>query len=178
MTMNYWELDKIVPVHPCSCVQHRHHLKYLRHGPSRVSCCTGLNTHFLHYTTGHWVTRSIFLHPGGATMDLLSISSRPPAQPHNMSWDGNPRSIPGLLFHIRKMSPLHQRYNVTMWKLLSAADHSADFTRTSLKKGMASEPTGNSRHRHFHKVLGSHIIGWDVHCPRSWDWKDRSPPNS
>lgn len=102
ITMDYWELNKMVPLHPCICIQHCHHLKYLGHGPKSVPWHIGFNKCFFSVYTWPLSHRSIFLHMRKATKGLPNASLLLPTQPQNVSWDGNPRSIPVLLSHISK----------------------------------------------------------------------------
>lgn len=101
-TVDYWELNKMVPLHPCIYVQHYHHLKYLGHGPKSIPCYTGFNKCFFLVHTWPLSHRSIFLHMRGATKGLPSASLMLPTQPQNVPWDVNPRSIPVPPSHISK----------------------------------------------------------------------------
>ena len=56
-------------------------------------------------------------------------------------------------------------------KDLLLQQETADFAGTSAREKMGSEPIENSRPRHHHKVFENHLVGWDVGCPRSYDWK-------
>lgn len=58
--------------HPWGYAQHCHHLRYLSHSSRCMQC-------LFQYIPGHWITKLICLHMGGATMDPSSSPLRLPA---------------------------------------------------------------------------------------------------
>lgn len=99
MTMDYWELNKVVlPIHVAVPK-----IDTIMDNLARVlgvyHKVLGLAIFSFQCTPSLWITRWICLRVGKAIVDFSSASSRLSAQAHNMSWDGRPSSVPVLLFH-------------------------------------------------------------------------------
>lgn len=111
MIMDYWERERVKQggaLHLCSCAQHCRHLRYLGCDLRIVPCSTGLSKCFFfpQYISSCWVTRSIWPHVGGTTVNTSSVSSRLSVQPHGASWGGNLTSVSVLLPLFSKIGSL------------------------------------------------------------------------
>lgn len=162
---------KSIGSHPCSCVQHCHHLRYIGQGPRSVPCCTGLSKCFIQYSPGLCVTKAIWLHIGGATVNLQIASPSLAVQLHHMSWVVTQDLSLFSFSTAVKWACYIDDITITRDDLCLLQFCSTNLTGTSIRERMGSEFAENSRPRHCCQVWGSYLVRWDVYHPRNCDWQ-------